>query len=162
MIAATPKLIRPWLAMNGRSNPQSWFSAHPAMKPPAVTNVPWARLTIPPRPVTTTNERNTIASAMPGARIPRTSKSSARAQPHGSHCNVKATKTRIQIAHGSSRRHWGSPARWSKGGFSSATERASPPRLRPTKKSSTTVRMNGMAERRPESSLTNLGRMSSP
>ncbi len=37
--------------------PQSRLSAQPPAKPPAVTNVAWARLTIPPMPVTTTNER---------------------------------------------------------------------------------------------------------
>ena len=51
------------------------------MKPPAVTNVPWARLTMPPRPVTTTNDRNTIASAMPGREDARTTSKSSALRP---------------------------------------------------------------------------------
>ena len=47
--------------MTGMSMPQSQVSAHPAAKPPAVTNVAWARLTMPPMPVTTTNDRKIIA-----------------------------------------------------------------------------------------------------
>ena len=56
----------PWLATKGTSMPKSWFTAQPATNPPAVTKVPWARLTMPPSPVTTTNDRKTMASAMPG------------------------------------------------------------------------------------------------
>ena len=55
--SAQKKLIWPCAAMPGMSMPQSRLSAQPAAKPPAVTNVAWARLTIPPMPVTTTNER---------------------------------------------------------------------------------------------------------
>ena len=44
-------------------------NAQPAANPPAVTNAAWARLAMPPMPVTTTNERKTMASASPGARI---------------------------------------------------------------------------------------------
>jgi len=152
----------PWLAMNGASMPQSWLTDHPAIRPPAVTKVPCASETIPPRPVTTTNDRNTMPRARPGARIPNASKLSARAHCHGSHWSVKPTKRKMKIAHGRIRRHRGSPARWSSGARSSATERASPPRLRPTTKSSTTVRMNGIADRRPARSLRNFGRIESP
>ena len=57
MTSAQKKLIWPWSAMPGMSTPQSRLSAHPPANPPAVTNVAWARLTMPPMPVTTTNER---------------------------------------------------------------------------------------------------------
>ncbi len=76
---ATRKFICPWCSTSGMSKlhfdqgggrcASEVCSAQPAMKPPAVTNVAWARLTMPPMPVTTTNERNTIASARPGARM---------------------------------------------------------------------------------------------
>src|SRR4029077_18666525 len=119
MIAAAAKLICPWLATKGTSMPKSWFTAQPATNPPAVTNVPCARLTMPPRPVTTTNDRKTMASAIPGARMPNDSKSLACAQPHGNHWSVKATNRNTKTAHGSTRRHRGRPARWSAVGFSS-------------------------------------------
>ncbi len=64
---AHTKLSCPCDAINGMSTPQSRSSAQPAAKPPAVTNVAWRRLTIPPMPVTTTNERNTIPTASPEA-----------------------------------------------------------------------------------------------
>src|ERR671937_12019 len=60
--AAQRKLICPCGARIGTS-PQSRLSAQPAANPPAVTNVVCARLTIPPMPVTTTNDRKTIAIA---------------------------------------------------------------------------------------------------
>ncbi len=161
MIAATAKLICPWFAMSGTLMPKSWLSAQPAMKPPAVTNVPWARLTIPPCPVTTTKDRKTIAIAMPGASTPSASKSSAWAQPHGSHCRVNATNARITIAHGSNRRHRGRPARWSTAGFSSDTVRAAA-RVRPMKTSRMTVRMKGIDGRNPDRSLMKLGSTSYP
>ena len=43
----------------------------PAAKPPAVTKVAWAKLTMPPMPVTTTNDNMTIERAMPGRGWPR-------------------------------------------------------------------------------------------
>ncbi len=58
--SAHTKLICPCDAMPGMSMPQSRLSAQPAAKPPAVTNVACARLTIPPIPVTTTNDRKMI------------------------------------------------------------------------------------------------------
>jgi hypothetical protein len=56
-------LIWPALAISGMSAPQSRLSAQPAPKPPAVTKVAWARLTMPPIPVTTTNDRKMISVA---------------------------------------------------------------------------------------------------
>ena len=50
--------------------PQSKFTAHPAMNPPAMTNVACERLTIPPIPVTTTNDRKITAKTIPLAMIP--------------------------------------------------------------------------------------------
>ena len=162
MIAAAAKLMCPWLATKGTSMPKSWFTAQPATNPPAVTKVPWARLTMPPSPVTTTNDRKTMASAIPGARMPSDSKSLACAQPHGNHWSVNATNRNTKTAHGSTRRHRGRPSRWSSMGFSSATERPSLPRLRPITNRRTTVRMNGIAARSPARSLRNPGRMVSP
>ena len=45
------------------STPKSWVSAHPAANPPAVTKLACMRLTWPPMPVTTTNDRKMIAIA---------------------------------------------------------------------------------------------------
>ena len=109
--AATPKFSWPCVAMNGMLMPQSLLTAQPAMKPPAVTNDACARLTIPPRPVTTTNERNTMAKAMPGASTPNASNSSAWAQAQGNHWSVNATSRKMKIAHGRSRRQRGRPSR---------------------------------------------------
>ena len=61
MTTAQKKLICPWVAMPGTSMPQSRLNAQPAANPPAVTNDAWARLTMPPMPVTTTNDRRMIA-----------------------------------------------------------------------------------------------------
>ena len=61
MTTAQKKLICPWVAMPGTSMPQSRLNAQPAANPPAVTNDAWARLTMPPMPVTTTNDRKMIA-----------------------------------------------------------------------------------------------------
>ncbi len=61
------KLRRPLVAMNGRSTPQSLVDAQPVANAAAVTKVAWARLTIPPRPVTTTNDKKMIPVARPWA-----------------------------------------------------------------------------------------------
>ncbi len=63
MTAAQKKLIWPCVAIPGMSTPQSRLSAQPAPNPPAVTNVACARLTMPPMPVTTTNDKKMIAAA---------------------------------------------------------------------------------------------------
>ena len=47
-------------AMSGMFTPQSWVSAHPAANPPTVTNEACANETMPPMPVTTTNDRKMI------------------------------------------------------------------------------------------------------
>ena len=44
----------------GSSNRSWWVVTQPAAKPPAVTKVAWARLTMPPMPVTTTKDNMTI------------------------------------------------------------------------------------------------------
>ena len=49
------------------SMPQFRLRAHPAANPPAVTKVAWARLTMPPMPVTMTNDRKMMAVASPWA-----------------------------------------------------------------------------------------------
>ena len=58
--SAHTKLIWPCVAMPGMSTPQSRLSAQPAANPPAVANDACMRLTIPPMPVTTTNDRKMI------------------------------------------------------------------------------------------------------
>ena len=75
-----------------------------------MTNVACERLTIPPRPVTTTNDRKMIAKTMPLAMMP-CSYASAWSAATLIHCNVNATSAKVAIAHGSRLRHAGSPAR---------------------------------------------------
>lgn len=47
-----------------------WLSAQPAARPPVVTNVAWARLTIPPTPVTIVIDSSTSARPKPLANRP--------------------------------------------------------------------------------------------
>ncbi len=117
---------------------------------------------MPPSPVTTTNDRKTMASAIPGARMPDVSKSLACAQPHGNHWSVNATNRNTKTAHGSTRRHLRQAVAMVFHGLLVATERPSLPRLRPITNRRTTVRMNGIAARSPARSLRNPGRMVSP
>ena len=60
---AQKKLRWPCFAMPGMSIPRSHVSAQPAANPPAVTKLAWARLIMPPNPVTTTNDKKMIAMA---------------------------------------------------------------------------------------------------
>ena len=54
-------------AARAARNGQPWLSAHPAVNPAAVTNAAWARLTMPPMPVTMVNDSNTRPRARPRA-----------------------------------------------------------------------------------------------
>ena len=68
----------------------------------------------------------------------------------------------VQIAHGSRRRSFDIPSRWSGGGTSSATEPPRRDRFRlPMKSNSTMTSRNGTDDLRPLRLLRNLGRMSS-
>src|SRR5262245_19653344 len=98
---ATKKFMWPLCTTSGMSNDHfdhgggwsavdSW-SAQPAMKPPAVANVAWARLTMPPIPVTTTNDRKMMASERPGAMIP--DRTQYRSFGHGNTPSVYSTRT---------------------------------------------------------------------
>ena len=115
------------------------------MNAEAVTNVACPRLTMPPRPVITTNDRKTIPSTMPLAM--RLDQNSFANQ------SSYTTSAPTAIVHGSMRRQTGSPARWSAGGDSSATDPAARVRSKPRKNRSTTVRMNGIDARKPEMSV---------
>ena len=115
------------------------------MNAEAVTNVACPRLTMPPRPAMTTNDRNTIPRTMPLAM--RLDQNSFANQ------SSYTTNAPTAIAHGSMRRQAGSPARWSAGGDSSATDPAARVRSKPRKNRSTMVRMNGIDARKPEMSV---------
>ena len=67
IITAHTKLSWPCEAMRGMLTPQLRLRAQPAAKPPAVTKVAWARLTIPPMPVTTMKDSRMIEMASPWA-----------------------------------------------------------------------------------------------
>ena len=64
---AQRKLIEPWVKKPGMFTPKSWLTAQPTVNPPAVAKLACARLTMPPMPVATTNERKITAMASPCA-----------------------------------------------------------------------------------------------
>ena len=104
---------------------------------------------MPPSPVMTTNDRKTIPSTMPLAMRPD--------QNSFANQSSYTTSALTAIAHGRMRRHGGSPARWSSGGDSSATEPAARVRSKPRKKRSTIVRRKGMDDEKPEMSVRKSG-----
>jgi hypothetical protein len=64
---AQRKLSWPCVATPGTFTCQFRLTAQPAVNPPTVTNVACARLTIPPSPVTTTNDKKITEMASPCA-----------------------------------------------------------------------------------------------
>ena len=79
------------------------LTSMPVVSAAASTNVPWARLTIPPRPVTTTNDRKISDSVSPVAITP-TQKSFASTSTY-------TIRNATAIVHGRARRHKGRSAR---------------------------------------------------
>ena len=94
-----------------------WLKSSPVVSPAMVEKVAWARLTMPPMPVTTTKDKKMSERARPWAIVPA-QKSSARKRMYTTRKAVAATQ-------GAARRHMGSSVRYSSGGTSSA---ADPPR----------------------------------
>ena len=124
-------------------------TSQPATNPPLVTNIAWPRLTMPPMPVTTTNDRNTRPSANPRAARPR-QKGSATHSAHEAN-PMPATSS------GRRRSHGDRPAPGSAGGPVVATE----PAVRPARSDRTNSRpsrtRNGTAARKPVMSASTSG-----
>ncbi len=83
-------------------NGTPWAVASAAIMAPRVTKAAWASGTSPPAPVITTNDRNTMAVAIPCA---------ARRALNDEVVWIQATRTTRLTVHGSARRHGARSAR---------------------------------------------------